>query len=62
MVRGMSKVDLIGKIKNKVRRAKPIVKREFYRLLERSNKADLERILKNAHVSRDGYDISLRSR
>jgi hypothetical protein len=53
----MTRIDLIKVIKKKVKRAKPIVKRHFYRLLERSNKTDLERILRNVHVSRDGYDI-----
>lgn len=55
----MTKAELTQEIKRKVKRAKPIVKTEFYKLLGCSTKPELERILRKVRVSRDGYDISL---
>ena len=55
----MNKAELIEAIKIKIERAKPIVKRIFLRGLKYKTKPELERILRKAHVSRDGYDISL---
>ena len=55
----MTKVELIQAIKVKVRKAKPIVKKYFLGGLKYKTKPELERILRNAHVSRDGFDISL---
>ena len=53
-----TKAELIQEIKTKVKRANPRVKKHFYKLLERSTKAELERIRRKVRVSRDSYDIS----
>ena len=55
----MTRAGLTRAIKAKVKRAKPVVKKEFYKLLRRSTKPELERILRKVRVSRDGYDVSL---
>jgi hypothetical protein len=54
----ITKAELIREIKEKVKRANPMVKRHFYRLLARSTKPELVKIRKKVRVSRDGYDIS----
>ena len=54
----MTREGLIQAIKVKVGRAKPRAKGEFYKLLRRSTKSELERILRSVRVSRDGLDIS----
>jgi len=55
----MTKEELIEAIQGKVERAKPIVKGVFLRGLKYRTKPELERILRKAQVSYDGYDISL---
>ena len=55
----MTKMELIRGIKVKVQTAKPIPKNYFYKLLEQSNKSQLNEIFKKVNVSGDGNDISL---
>lgn len=55
----MTNEELIEAIGKKVRRAKPLVKATFLRGLKYRTKPELERMLKKARVSRDGYDIRL---
>lgn len=54
----MTRAELIRAIKAKVTKANPVVKKEFYKLLKRSTKPKLERILRKVKVTREG-DISL---
>lgn len=53
-----TKVDLQKAIKAKVKRASPMVKREFYKLLKRADKAKLQRIYRSVRVTREG-DIKI---
>ena len=47
----MTKAELIGEIKKKVRRAKPIPKKLLYKHLARSTKPELERILRKVYLN-----------
>lgn len=57
--RDMTRAKLIEAIKVKVKRAKPFVRDGFIRGPKYQKKSELERIRREAKVSRDGYDISL---
>ena len=54
----VTKTELLGSIRWKVRRANPMVGREFDKLLRRSTRVELERISKKVRVTKGG-DISL---
>lgn len=54
----MTKAELTRAIKVKVKKASPNVKREFYKLLRRSTKSELERILQKVRISRGDIDMS----
>lgn len=54
----LTKAELITHIKERTRKAIPLVKRTFYSGLTYKNKAELRRYLRNARVTRSG-DISL---
>jgi hypothetical protein len=49
-----TRVDLQKAIKAKVKGASPMVKREFYKLLKRADKAKLQRIYRAVRVTREG--------
>jgi trehalose/maltose hydrolase-like predicted phosphorylase len=49
-----TKADLQKAIKAKVKGASPMVKREFYKLLKRADKARLQRIYRSVRVTREG--------
>jgi len=53
-----TKADLQKAIKAKVKGASPMVKREFYKLLKRADKAKLQRIYRTIRVTREG-DIKM---
>jgi len=55
--REMTKAELIKAIKEKGKKASPQVKRIAFRGLEHNTKAELRRILRKMHVTREG-DIS----
>ena len=57
MEKEITNAELIREIRAKAKRAKPAVQKPFFKLLERSTKAELKRIRKAVRVSRDGYDI-----
>lgn len=59
VTKGMTKAELIKAIKQKVARAKPIVRDDFVRGLKYKNKVTLVRYLNKAKVDKDGYGISL---
>jgi hypothetical protein len=54
MIASKTRADLQKAIKAKVKRASPMVKREFYKLLKRADKAKLQRIYRTVRVTREG--------
>jgi hypothetical protein len=57
-----TKGELIRAVEEKTKRAKPIPRKLLHDLVRQRKikKADLERILKTARVSRDGWDITFK--
>lgn len=49
-----TRADLQKAIKAKVKRASPIAKREFYKLIKRADKAKLQRIYRAVRITREG--------